>query len=178
MTDNKLDNLNNLPPEIKSVTLEVKPDDIKPVKEKKESVSLTKEQYDNLMERMSDLQKKVDYVADKDRLERFDAVKNAGKNVLPTVKISTIDDKIVVGWRTISNEAEFRNGIYFERQITEVTFEDQTTQKMDLVEFYRQKKTIPAEITKRSVDGISHNEVLTVRLADGRELNIGLTYVN
>lgn len=141
-------------------------------------VTMTKEQYDTLMESMKKLQDKVDYVADKSRLERFNAAQTTNKNMLPIAGVSFIDGKPIVGWRTVMNEAEFKGSLYIEKQVTELTFEDNSVVKMDLLEFYRQRRKESGEVVAKSNLAGVEDEIWTIRLADGREVTLAKTFVN
>lgn len=147
-----------------------------PKKAGDDSIVMTKTEYETLMASIAEMQKKVEYVSDKARLERWDAKQNTGKSLLPVAGITTIDGKYILGWKTVSNEAEFRNNLYIERQVIEVAFDDQTFQKMDYVDFVRHKVKVSGEvIEKKTVGG---EEYWTIRLPDGAEKILGVQFIN
>lgn len=145
-----------------------------------ETISMTKEQYDALMDKMGKMQDQINYVADKSRTERWEAQQNTGKSLLPVAGVSFLDGKPIVGWMTVANEAEMRGNIYHERQITELTFLDGSKQKMDLVEFYRHKSKVSGEVIskKKETSGNIEAEVWTIKLPDGQEITLDKTFIN
>ena len=151
--------------------------DAKDKKPKKETVVVEKDTLNALMAQIEDLTKKVNAVSDKGRLEKWDAKENAGKSILPTVKINMLDGQKIIGWRTITNEAEDRNGVYYENQVIEVMYQDQSVKKMHTVEFYRYKQQITGEVVSQTIDE-NGEKIVKVRLADGEELSINIKYVN
>lgn len=140
-----------------------------------ETVTMTKEQYDTMMKTMSDFATKLDAVADKNRLDQYKE-KNKDGSILPTAGISKIDDKYVIGWKLISNEAEFRDGKYRELQIVELMYQDGEKQKMDLLDFYRGKVKVSCEITsKTETDG---EKFYTLKTPEGEELSLAVKFLN
>jgi hypothetical protein len=140
-----------------------------------ETVTMTKEQYEKMMKTMSDFATKLDAVADKNRLEQFKE-RNKDNSILPTAGISKVDGKYVIGWKLVSNEAEFRDGKYKELQIVELMYQDGTKQKMDLLDFYRNKVKVSCEITSKSdVDG---EKEYTLRTPEGEELSLSIKFLN
>lgn len=146
---------------------------------KEESVTMTKEHYDALMKAVAsvdELKRKIEFVSDKARMERWDATQTKGKSILPVAGISFIDGKPIVGWRTIMNEADFRNNIYYEKQIIEVAYEDQSLQKMDYIDFVRSRRKVSGEVIKKTqVEG---DDIWTIRLPDGKEVSTSVTFLN
>lgn len=147
---------------------------------KDETVTLTKEQYDSLLEKMETLQKQMNFVSDKARTERWQASQTTGKSLLPTAGVSKLDGKYIVGWRTIANEAEMRGNIYYENQIIEVTYKDGEAKKMNLIEFYRHKTKVSGEIIKRTKEDFegAEKDILVIRMPDGEEITIDKTFIN
>jgi hypothetical protein len=142
------------------------------------TVTMSAEEYQTLIAKITDLSAKVDSVSDKDRLDRFEAKQRIGKTVLPIAGVSSIDGAIIVGWRTVTNEAEFRNGIYFENQIIEVTFRDGSVKKMEYREFSRNKQKISGEIVARQKDIETDKELITIKFPDGDKVTVGIEFIN
>lgn len=139
-------------------------------------VMMTQEEYAALLTRMDQLAEKVNYVADKDRVARYDAINKTKTAELPIAGISVIDGRNIIGWKTVFNEAEFRNGQYYENQVIEVMFEDGSKMKLNLVEFYRHRTKVSGEVVKKTQQ--ESGEVWTIRLPDGKEVELGLEFIN
>lgn len=145
--------------------------------EEEPTVTIKKTELDDLIERL----KRVEFAADKSHLAHFDD-KNK-KEGLKTVKLSTIDGKVVLSWPVMLKNIVEKNsrGVWSEDQTIELTYEDGSTEEMDYVYFGRRKKFIIAEILSKTIENQGkENEktILKVRTRDGREYTIDKKFAN
>lgn len=144
-----------------------------------DSVVLSKEAFNELMNRLSKLegdQKIILETADKRQISKIEEMRRQGK-LVKDVKLRMVDDKIVVGWRTVEDEVYFADGKLIENQKVEVFFEDKTSKVLTM----RQWAALPAyrsfEVVKES--RAENGQIFyTVRREDGKELEVDQTYIN
>lgn len=150
-----------------------------PPKEEKDTIKLKKTTLDALMERLSKLeteQKELLEVQDRRTKSKIEELRRAGK-LVKNVKLRSLENKIVIGWRTVEDEVYFSDGKLIEKQIVEAWLEDGTKKSLSM----RQWASLPTynefEVIKESRDeeGVI---MLTVRSKDGKQLEVGAVYVN
>ena len=88
--------------------------------------------------------------ADRGRLENEKSKRK--KQPTPIVGVSTWKGKLLVAWRTFTDEVyrDSDNG-WHEKQLFEIVFEDGTKEIVPLIDFFRGRIKIDAEVIKRKV---------------------------
>lgn len=150
-----------------------------PAESKKDTVELKKTTLDALMKRLETLekeQKQLLEVQDRRTKSKIEELRRAGK-LVKNVKLRSLENKSVIGWKTIEDDVYFSDGRLIEKQTVEVWLEDGQKKLLSM----RQWATIPTyseyEVTKESKDA-DGNIILTVRRGDGKELDVNVIYVN
>lgn len=150
---------------------------------KGKKIEVDKKALNSLIARLESLEndnKLLKDVADKGRMEWAESKQS--KPIKRTVKLTTIDDKIVVGWKTIKDVVEKNptTGVWNERQEYEFIFEDESTypvigyNKFADLQYSNQ---IVCEVVSKTDDG-EGNIVFKVKLPQGRILDIDHRFVN
>jgi len=119
--------------------------------------------------------------ADKKALARY--YSRHREDMPPTVRLRTINGKLIVGWKMIEDLGSFQipgTGKWTESQIIEVIYEDGTSEKMQEMEFERKyEKIIEAKRIGIIKDERTGQESLKLaRLDNGEEITIGVQFVN
>lgn len=124
--------------------------------------------------------------ADKGRVESF--LNKRRKAPTPVVKVSFFDGKYIVAWKNALDEVyRDSDGVWHEKQIMEVTFEDGTTRLLPYIDFQRLIERRPAEIVKRNRNteedpetGVTYDtESFTVKVqADGKVMTLDGAFIN
>lgn len=150
-----------------------------PPKEEKDTIKLKKTTLDALMERLSKLeaeQKELLEVQDRRTKSKIEELRRAGK-LVKNVKLRSLENKIVIGWKTVEDEVYFSDGKLIEKQIVEAWLEDGTKKALSM----RQWASLPTynefEVIKESRDE-EGSIMLTVRSRDGKQLEVNVIYVN
>lgn len=128
-------------------------------------------------------------VADNARKENYNK-KNGKKKITPIVKVSTIEGRVVVAWKTVIDEV-FRDdgGVWHEKQVHDyITVDEKGEEKIytfNLMEVVQKKKIvkIPGEVIERKIvhkdEDTGEEQVnFKLRLEDGREITIDAKFVN
>jgi len=161
-------------------------------KETKEKKVLTvEEKIDALLAEMAELKASdkakdekismLTQIADKGRVENFES--KLKKDTGSIVKVSTLNGVVVTSWRSVLDEVyKDSNGIWHEKQVIETTTEDGKTQSMDLVDFFRNVKKVPAKVILRgkklvSEDPEIHTEEFKVSV-EGKEYTLEGAFIN
>ena len=146
---------------------------------KKDTVELKKTTFDALMDRLNKLeeeQKQLLEVQDRRTKSKIEELRRAGK-LVKNVKLRSLENKTVIGWKTLEDDVYFSDGRLIEKQTVEVWLEDGVKKQLSM----RQWATLPTyneyEVTKEAKDA-DGNFLLTVRRGDGKELEINAIYVN
>jgi hypothetical protein len=146
---------------------------------KKDTVELKKTTLDALMKRLETLekeQKQLLEVQDRRTKSKIEELRRAGK-LVKNVKLRSLENKSVIGWKTIEDDVYFSDGRLIEKQTVEVWLDDGEKKQLSM----RQWATIPTyseyEVIKESKDS-EGNILLTVRRGDGKELDVNVIYVN
>lgn len=118
-------------------------------------------------------------IADKKQLGNY-YQRHKGK--IPTrVMLRTIDDKVILGWRTIQDEVykDPETMRWYEKQRIEVLYEDGKGQEFHLSDYVRKYKQVEAEVRSKITDEETGSVALkVVRRDNGKEYTIGIAYVN
>jgi hypothetical protein len=162
---------------VKAKTKEDKIEDTNP-----DTITLPKDQLENLIKQMEEMKKTNSMlleVADKKALSRF---YSNNKTELPSIiRLRTIDGKVVVGWRSISNAVRQNplTGVWNEDQRTELIFEDGTRKEMQMLEFESEKVMINTTRIGEIRNEETKQLALKLRRTDnGQELVISVEFVN
>jgi len=146
---------------------------------KKDIVELKKTTLDALMERLAKLeeeQKELLAVQDRRTKSKIEELRRAGK-LVKNVKLRSIDNKVVIGWKTVEDDVFFSDGRLIEKQTVEIWLEDGEKKVLSM----RQWATMPL-YNEYEVIRESRNEdgdiLLTVRRGDGKELEVNVIYAN
>jgi hypothetical protein len=149
------------------------------VKSAKDTVELKKKTFDALMERLEKLereQKELIEVQDRRTKSKIEELRRQGR-LVKNVKLRSLDNKIVIGWKTVEDDVYFSDGRLIEKQVVDIWLDDGVKKQLSM----RQWATMPTynefEVTKESRDA-DGNIILTVRGGDGKELDVNVVYVN
>lgn len=154
--------------------------------EREETVIVSKKDLEGFLKRLEGLEqdnKRLIAVADKGRManQREKEFTADGSPLIHTVRLSRLSDggPIVVAWKMLDNQSYVDGNRAVELQTMQVVFQDGTSDKMRLVDFYRaQNKQTVAEIIRRYINHETRVEELEVELRDGERLIIPLAFVN
>jgi hypothetical protein len=147
-------------------------------------VQVPTKQMEEMMKAITELRGDRDMllsIADKKQLSNY-YQRNRGK--IPTqVKLRTYNGKVVLGWRMTKDVVESDPSMpnrWIEDQRVELLYEDGTSSgEIYMTQFTRHYKQVDAEVRSRIVDEVNGNMALkVVRLDNGKEYMIGITYVN
>lgn len=122
-------------------------------------------------------------VADKGRLANYEA-QHEQASLIRTARISMWEGSIILGWKTIKNEVGFQDGVLRESQTVRLFLlnsKDPKVEKhvdVDLLNFNRQVQKQDGEIVKDNTESKSGKRTLTVKLADGMEIDFDVAFVN
>lgn len=156
----------------------------KPAEEpkKEETVSISKTQLTEILKKLE----KLESVADKGRLELYDN-QNKPKD-LTRVRLNVYEDrvngktKVIMAWKMIIDEASYDSYRgYFEKQVIELTLEDDSKIDLPYVDFSigKKRKQEVAEIVSRSKNEQTNSEIFEVRrLSDGKEFKVDSRFIN
>lgn len=147
-----------------------------------ETITVPKMDFEKLVSNVGDLvkdNKMLKSVADKGRLARWESQNRDFKEKV--AKVSTMDGLIVTGWRMVIDEVgkNPNTGLWFEKQIIELHFENDTKKEYNYSEFTRLNQKITGKVIRDNkftdADGI--HEVLTLDI-EGKEIDIDVRFVN
>jgi hypothetical protein len=102
------------------------------------------------------------------------------KSMGMSVMLSTLDGKVIVGWRTVVDIVEKNaNGVWQEKQVMEIKLEDDKTVEHPYNKFTDiiAANRINAKVLSRSVDE-DENVTYKVKADNGKEYSISATFVN
>lgn len=168
---------------------------------------VNKEALSSILDKLKDLEEKVNETADSNRLEQFDRKKRGRAAIERYVRLNVRDikegdiskQKVLVGWKTIIDRVEKNSntGVWSETQIVEVTYEDGTKEQMSYMDFAQNTHFVNAVIIKRerqepilddTVEDIDGNplivespgeEFITVKRSDnGKEYRLNSSFIN
>jgi len=157
--------------------------------QEEEKVSVTRKFLEDIQRTLEAQQADIGFlksVADKKSVALYHQ-RNKGR--IPTeMKIRTMDilegddkvtNKVIVGWRTLENEAWLDDRKEKAIQTVLLMYQDRTTQKMSLVDFNRRFKhvncTKVGTITDEKTGMLAYK---LIRKDTGEEVTIGATFVN
>lgn len=150
--------------------------------QKEETVTISKSDFDNIMGRLDKNHETIDLllkVADKAALSKV--MNQSGESLVRTYSVSTLDGKIIVGWKMTKNIAELINGRLIEDQQVAIMFEDGTSQEITLLDFYRKIHKIKGEMTGKETKTDSFGKefsIIHISFDDGKKLSIDSRFVN
>ncbi len=159
---------------------------VEPVVVKPGQMVIDKTDFEKLLGTIKEQNQKIEILfqaADKNRIARAYAGAD-GESLIKTVKINRFSDnqKLIVRWKLTSNQSEIINGRWIENQATILVFEDGSNLEIPLLDFYRKidketKGEIVSRVKKTDEKG-KETQMLTLRLKDGKELQIDATFIN
>ena len=150
------------------------------VKPKEDVVEVSKSTLEKLLNRVENLEKDNELLkeaADKEKIAKIARLKSGGK-LVKTVNINVLNNKIVIGWSRVKDDVYFdEQGRLHEEQIIAVHYEDGEKKEMDYRAFSRLRTSLKGEVVAETKDN-DGNTNLKVMLADGKEINIDIKFVN
>lgn len=145
-----------------------------------EEIPVPKSTLEKLLARVETLEKDNELlkeVADKDKLNRI-ALMRAGGKLIKTVRLNTINNKIIIGWAKVKDDVYFdEQGRLHEEQIIMVFYEDGDKTQLDYRAFSRLRATVSGEVIAETKDN-DGNTNYKIQLPDGHEINIDVKFVN
>lgn len=118
------------------------------------------------------------YAADKNRLVQFDSKEAQRKSLIPKCKVSYWKGSLILAHKMLPQEVYFLNGVYHEKQDVEMRLKGSNDPVVVTYKDYFQKvEKRDADIIKRSTD-IDGNNVLTVELDNGEQIELNVLFVN
>lgn len=153
--------------------------------------NLTVEQkLDRVLSRVDVLEKEnklLKSVADNGRMENV--LKKTRKQPTPIVDVTMFDDKVVIGWKSFIDDVyKDSDGVWHEKQIYQIFFEDETKKEIPLLDFFRKRSKVPAKVLKRIVLNeeemadsdikIREEDFKLLLLDEDREITINGAFVN
>lgn len=118
------------------------------------------------------------YAADKNRLVQFDSKEAQRKSLIPKCKVSYWNGSLILAHKMLPQEVYFLNGVYHEKQDVEMRLKGINDPVIVTYKDWFQKiEKKEADIIKRSTD-IDGNNVLTVELDNGEQIELDVLYVN
>jgi len=117
-------------------------------------------------------------VADKKALSNY--FNKTKKEVPSIIKLRTFEGLVVLSWKTVKDEV-FQDPVtraWRENQIVELTFEDDTTKEVPLVEFVRKYKYLDTTKVGQTYNEDGSTFVKLVRGDNGKELLVNIAFVN
>lgn len=151
-----------------------------PAPKQKDVVEVPKSTLEKLLSRVEVLEKDNEIlkeVADKDKLIRIEKLRAGGK-LVKTVNLNVHHGKIVIGWSKVKDDVYFdEQGRLHEEQVILVHYLDGSKSEMDYRAFSRMKEPLKGEVISETKDSDGHTNI-KVQLADGREINIDIVFVN
>lgn len=154
---------------------------LKPEEKKGEVVSVPKALLESLQNNIAVLQKNEELlmqVADKKQLALY--YSRNKKDLPPIVKLRMMNNKVILGWRTIQDDVfeDSTTGRWKEIQIIELIYEDGEKEKIALRDYVRRYVYAEAKVleTVKKEDGAV---VLKVERKDnGKVYEVGVQYIN
>lgn len=125
-------------------------------------------------------------IANESRKDKW-AEKNLKNKIVPIVKISTLDGKIVTSWRNIIDEVfKDSNNVWTEKQVNEYLTEDGDKIVLPLLEAVRKIVKVEAEVLSISEDKeiegnndtVETTYLYKVKTAEGKEVIISNKFIN
>jgi len=148
---------------------------------KEETVTLTKEQFDLILNEIQTLkkgQKTLEDTSSPDQIKRIEAIRAKG-GLVKSVKIAEIDGKLVASWESTADEVYIDHALGKEvsKQMTKLNFFDGGNKEISQTEFARRKIMKSFEVIKEGKNKVGAI-VLTVTTDDGKEFDIDSRFIN
>tara|TARA_R110000868_G_scaffold171824_2_gene407608 strand:- start:1255 stop:1854 length:600 start_codon:yes stop_codon:yes gene_type:complete len=136
---------------------------------KDDIVEIKREDLDRMMKIMESQGRDISLLlktADKSRIAK--ELNKDGENLIKQCKVRTWDDtdKLIMGWKLVTNKCEVVMGKWIEEQICTIIFEDGETLTIPLLEFYRKTlKKVEADIISRTDEyDVNNNKIVILKL--------------
>ena len=149
--------------------------------QKEETVTISKDQFNLILEEIQKLkegQKELVDTSSPDQIKKIEAIRAKG-GLVKSVKIASLDGKLVESWVTTKNESyvdPLTGKSVFEHS-SKYTFFDGKTKEMDQTDFARTRVMESFEVIKEGKDKVG-NIIFTVTTKDGKEFEIDSRYIN
>ena len=122
-------------------------------------------------------------VADKGRLARYEE-KNRPGGLLRRATVRTWEGSLVLGWKMTTDEVGLSTvdgrTVLIEKQIVSLYLDtgnkEPEVREVPLLDFSRNYKTLPGDIVKQSKG--EFGETYTLRLEDGRNIELDIRFIN
>lgn len=152
---------------------------VQPEATKSDKVEVSAQDLRALLERigqLEDQQKEILQTAPSDQIARIESMRRSGK-LVKSVKLRSIDNKIVLGWKIVKDDVYFEGSKLVEVQVIRVFFADGSTEEMGMRDFTRKASYDQYEVIREAKDN-NGDITLTVITKDGREIMVGERFVN
>lgn len=148
---------------------------------KQDTVTLTQEQFDLILNEIQTLkkgQKELVDTSSPDQIKRIEAIRAKG-GLVKSVKIAELEGKLVKSWVSTADEVYIDHALGKEvsKQMTKIFFYDGSDREISQTEFARRKIMKSFEVIKEGKDKVG-NIVLTVTTDDGKEFDVDSRYIN
>lgn len=175
-----------LTPEERAEEDRVKAEEDEKKKSKKEDmVEIKRSDFDRIMATMEKQSKDIELLyktTDKNRMAK--ELNKAGEKLIKQCKVRLWDnsDKMVIGWKLITNRCEVVQGRWVEDQTANVVLDDGTVETVPLIEFYRKTlNKVDADIISRTTELDEKNQesiIFKLQFSNGKTLLLNSVYVN
>jgi hypothetical protein len=146
---------------------------------KKKMVEVDADVLAAILKDLGDLKEKTqqyEQTAPQDQIRKIEAMRASGK-LVKSVKVRFIDEKAVLGWKMVKNEAYVSNGKLIEEQVFKVFFEDGSEQDMSLLMFTRNAVYKAYEVISEAKTQTG-DIMFTVVMEGGKQVLINSKYIN
>lgn len=122
----------------------------------------------------------LETVADAGRVAAFESGKP--KKLVRIARLNTFDGKLIVGWRTVKDEVLYIDNKVVANQVIKLFLLDDKDEKseidQDYLTFVRKSKSVEGEIIKKADDEENGTTIYTLRLANGRQVEVDVRFIN
>jgi len=148
---------------------------------KEETVTISKDQFNLILEEIQKLkegQKELVDTSSPDQIKKIEAIRAKG-GLVKSVKIASINGKLVESWVTSKNESHVDplTGKSVFKHSSNYKFFDGKTEEIDQTVFARTRVMESFEVIKEGKDKVG-NIIFTVTTKDGKEFDIDSRYIN
>jgi len=151
-----------------------------------EVVKIKKDTLERLMDRLD----RLESAADKKQLARFDSIHKGEMSKKASISLWPMDvrdeagklveevEKAVLAWRLVKDIVEKNptTGYWYEDQVLELTLDDDTVEQVKYQEWARRHKKKTGDVI--SENKTDHGEFWTVKLEDGKEYTLEVSFIN
>lgn len=138
---------------------------------------------ENLVNKDAGRQKEIDMlksVADRGRLDRYEAENSEGGEVIRTARVGFWEDMPILGWKTVVDEVGFRDGALRFKQIVKLFLDEgkEAPKEVEVEQLYWAQNTIckVGEVVEKNSD--KNGQYWTIEMKDGRRVKLDIRFVN